>query len=247
MKPNLMPLRPFDQRRIGSGEVLYIFPLPNGPRVLVTTNGTDLTMVTDYGEDLTNFSPDVEEAVKAVYRQMLSEPNRAYTLNGKQVNFPNVMFDCILHDRVYEESQLGQATNVAEALDGDWDLLGAPIENGLASITVLAAMMEDEYKAKQTKHDIWWDRAHVKRGCIATGNGLIERFPRPIITWLNIAPRDGRDLRTGVAQDDPAAIWKCLYGVFERPYRGALIVDVWSGWKVSGNGFQLITEEDVEL
>jgi hypothetical protein len=59
MKYNLMPLRPFNQRRAGSSEVLYLFPLPHGERCVIETNGTEITVHTENGDDLTGFSPDV--------------------------------------------------------------------------------------------------------------------------------------------------------------------------------------------
>ncbi|AKJ73948.1 hypothetical protein HWA87_gp72 [Salmonella phage 35] len=45
MKTHVMKFVPFNQALIGK-EVLYVFPLPYGPRCLVRTNGTDLEVVT---------------------------------------------------------------------------------------------------------------------------------------------------------------------------------------------------------
>jgi hypothetical protein len=177
---------------------------------------------------------------------MMSEPDPRYTLNGKQVRFPWLVFDCILHDCAKEDSELGQATRVNAAIV-DWDLLGAPIAEGDAALLVLAVLTKEEFTAGRARYDLWMERARLKRGIISIGQGLLHKFPRPQISWLEIAPRDEHSDRSGIALDDPEAIWESIYGVFKKGYRGVLIADVWAGWKSNGTAFELLTEGDVEI
>lgn len=246
MKIHLPKIRPFDQHIIGK-ETIYIFPRPHGIRALVKTNGTDLSVFTDTGEDITGFVPEVEAALNTLYSAMLSEPNSKFTTNGVQTKFPDVVFDVIIHDRVTDHMDEGKADNVMAAFEEDWDCLGAPAESGVAKATILSHMFYEEYLNGRCTSDIWMQRAHHKRAIIASGLGIPSWLPSPVLSWLVIAPRTVGHVESGVAAHGAAEAWGMIYNVFKYKYAGVLIIDVWQGWNIRGNAFTYLNEEDVEI
>ncbi|UXR07970.1 hypothetical protein [Salmonella phage SEP13] len=246
MKTHVMKFVPFNQALIGK-EVLYVFPLPYGPRCLVRTNGTDLEVVNaDTTENLTGFVPDLEDHIRRLYSAMFSEPNPKYTRNGEQVVFPFMVFDVILHDRSSTSNDDGSADGVRAALE-DWDDIGVPMNAEKAAMTILCAMLDEEFIAGKTVHDLWWQRAWIKRGLVACGLANPYTYPRPPLKWLTQSPRDWAWEGGGIASDLPSENWDMIYNVFRRKYRAALLADVWQGWKVGGGAFRILTEEEVEI
>lgn len=246
MKIQLPRIRPFDQRTIGK-EVIFIFPRPHGIRAVFKTNGTDTTVHTENGEDITGFAPDVEEAMARLYLTMMSEPNPKYTTNGVQTSFPFIVYDVILHDRVTDFKDLGKADNVVAAFEDDWECLGAPVENGIAKATILSHVLYTEYQQGRCSSDIWMQRAHQRRAIIAAGFGIPSHLPSPILSWMVLAPRTVGRIESGVAALEPGEVWTMIYNTFEYSYAGAMIIDVWQGWNVRGNAFTYLNEEDIEI
>lgn len=246
MKIKFMKFVPFDQLLIGK-ETLYIFPLPHGIRCLVKTNGTEIEVHAEDGEDLTGFAPAVEEALKDVYLRMFSEPNPKYTVNGKQEHFPYYIFDIILHDRVTDILDDGTAEKTVAYREDDWEFLGAPVPASMTRAVVIGGLLEEEYKAGRAKQDMWWHRAWHKRAMISCGFGAQHVYPKPIVGWPEIASRSADHERPGIATDSIDESWDYIYNVFSRRHKGVLIADVWAGWNVNGSAFRIMTEEDVEI
>lgn len=246
MKVKLMPFVPFDQRLIGK-ETIYIFPLPHGIRCLVKTNGTDIEVHAEDGEDLSGFAPAVEDALKAVYLRMFSEPNPRYTTNGVQTTFPYYIFDVILHDRVADIQEDGTAENTVAYREDDWEFLGAPVPASTTRAVVIGGLLEEEYKTGRAKQDLWMHRAWHKRSMLSCGFGRQHEYPKPIVGWPEIASRSSNDTRSGVATDSIDDSWDYIYNMFNRRNRGVLIADVWAGWNVNGGAFRIMTEADVEI
>lgn len=246
MKVHVPQILPFNESVIGK-ETIYIFPLPHGFRCVAKTDGKEITVCRATGEDITGFAPDVEEAFMALCREIMSEPNPRFTVNGKQEVFPDLVFDFILHDRAERYADDGRDDVVKAALLDDWECIGAPIESGKAKATILSHMFYDEYVAGRCPRDIWMQRAQHKRCIIAAGLGVPSHEPLPILTWLTIAPRTVGYVESGIAAHEPGEAWGMIYNTFTENYRGALIVDVWQGWNVRGGAFRLLKEEDVEI
>lgn len=248
MKHPTPKLTPFNQLLIGKSPI-YIFPLPYGPRAVVTCDGCDVSVyVAEYGgrREITGFSPSLEEWFMRLYAAMFSEPDPKYTKNGKQVVFPTLVFDVILSDAADSEDTDGSADALMEHLS-NFDELGAPAPTGSVSALVLCVLLEEEFKKGYTTHDIWWQRSWLIRGLMKIGMGNPYSYPRPEIKPLTQSPREWRFEYNGIASDQPDVCWNMIYNCFKRQYAGALIVDVWQGWKAGGDAYRVLYEEDVEL
>lgn len=255
MKKHLMPIKRFDQARIGK-QVLYIFPLPYGPRCIVRVEHDPIEEETAVAihntEDsswpnIADFVPELSEMFGQLYHYIFNEPNPRYTTKGRQTVFPAIIFDVILHDRTsgYGADD-GTAEHLGKMMD-DFDVLGAPAPKGTVSALIMCFMLEDEYSRGATKSDIWQQRAWLRRALVRAGLCNPYAHPRPLIRELAQAPRQWHWEGNGIASDLPDINWAMIESSFTRSYRGALVVDVWQPWAVNGTAYQLIQEEDVEI
>lgn len=247
MKPHA-PFVKFNQFLIGKAPI-YIFPLPKGPRCLATCDGIDVTITMPSlpkDHDLTGFLPDMEDAIMRLYTAMFDEPNPKYTSNGKQTVFPELVFDMILHDAKTDAMQDGSSKKLAKSMNDFWDL-GAPAPKGSVSALILCPLLASELEAGGTRTDIWWQRAWLCRGLARIGMINPHTNPKPLLRHLTIAPRNWETPQNGIGTDLPKEAWSMIYNCFGRGFKGALIVDVWQGYKVRGDAFRVLLEEDVEI
>lgn len=249
MNSPIPQFQPFNQLLIGKSPI-YIFPLPHGPRVIVACDGDSVVMFKDGDAtrrtEITGFAPYLEAKFAELYTAMMSEPNPAYTLNGKQVKFPTLVFDVILTDAAEGEANDGSDDDVRKHLS-DYDEIGAPAPDGSITALVLCVMFDDEFAKGKTAHDIWWQRAWLTRGLRSINMGNPHMYPRPAIKPLTQSPRNWRYEYSGIASDLPDVCWDMIYNCFAREFDGALIVDVWQPWKARGDAFRVLREGDVEL
>lgn len=247
MKP-LAPFVKFDQSLIGKMPI-YIFPLPNGPRCYATCDGISVTMhlqMLPKDADIQGFLPDIEAALLELYTAMFNEPNPKYTTNGKQTTFPELTFDMILYDANTDEKNDGSSKVLAKHLNDFWDL-GAPAPTGSVTALILCPILTSELESGGTRTDIWWQRAWLCRGLARIGMINPYAKPKPILRHLTIAPRNWDSPTGGVGTNQPDMSWAMIYNCFNRAFKGALIVDVWQGYKVRGDAFRVLLEEDVEI
>lgn len=255
MKKTLMPMTRFDQSRIGK-QVLYIFPWPHGLRCLarieydpieewpvVTLANTD----SKSWPDIADFCPDVTEAIAALYRPLFDEPDPKITRNGRQVVFPTLIIDLILHDRTTGDDRKDGSADVLNAHMEDYVIIGAPAPTGTLCALILCVMTEDEHARGSTRQDIWSQRSWLTRGLYRAGLRNPYSHPRPILRQMTQSPRQWEWESNGIASDLPDVNWQMIDNAFNRSYRGVLVVDVWQPWAVNGNAFKVMTEEDVEV
>lgn len=250
MKLHYPTIRPFDLSRIGKAP-LFLFPIPQGFRCIARTNGTTVEMSSVDGghhEDLTGFAPDIEESLVKLYDAMMSEPNKSYTTNGVQTKFPFVYFELYLHDRTNDPHQVGSADKLVEAMD-DWLDIGIPIDNGTLMATIFAAAVEDEYNRGGTKQDIWMLRSWVKRNLsksLATPQMILKSYS-PILAVSELVKSNPAQLRSGESVEQPDDVYRLLDAASNLPISGVMVIDVWQGWKVSGDIYRFIPIEDLEV
>lgn len=255
MKKHLMSFGRFDQNRIGK-QTIYIFPLPHGPRCIVRVEYDPIeeeTAVRIHNTeerswpDIADFVPDLSEWFGRLYHALFNEPDPRFTRNGKQVVFPAIILDVILHDRTDGNGQdEGSADRLAKRLE-DFDLIGAPAPRDTVCALVMCVMLEEEYAVGSTRCDLWWQRSWLQRGLLRSGLCNPYSHPRPPLRELAQAPRQWHWERNGIASDRPDDNWAMIENCFNRSFRAALVVDVWQPWAVNGNALQLIREEDIEV
>lgn len=244
-----MKLRTFNQADVGT-KPLYIFPLPHGQRALIKTNGTSISVSAidpeDVG-DLTGYAPDLEERFKALYLDMMSEPDQNVTQDGVQIKFPALYFDVILSDVSKTIEWDGAAEMLSPDRLSDFFDFSDTAPAGSVRATVLSVVPESAYAAGKDRYDLWWRRSWLMRGLSRIGMANRYAFPRCQIRALTQTPPDWAAEHTAVCQDDPRRTWDVLYNSWANGHRAALIVDVWQPWAVSGDAFRVLTEDEVEL
>lgn len=255
MKKHLMPMSQFDQSRIGK-QVLYIFPWPHGLRCIAQVDydpveeeaAVKLYNTEDKAwPDIADFVPDVSKALGDLYRPLFDEPTTGTTTNGRQTEFPSVVFDLILHDRAAGPGiSDGSADKTLAALD-DYDLIGAPTISGTSCAVILCAMFTTEFTRGGTRSDLWQQRAWLQRGLNRMGMRNATVHPRPILREMCQSPRQWSQEGGGIASDLPHVNWAMIENTFNRSFRGALVVDVWQPWAVNGTAFKTITADEVEI
>lgn len=225
--------------------VLYPFPLPKGVRAIGVTNGTSVDIYDattgNTTSKLNGFAPHIESALVELYLAMYSEPDKRYTLNGRQVVFPYHVFDMIIHDR--DGSGAGVITDklLAEwSFDDEWP---APPEAVCALI--LANLPRTEFERGADTVDLWQRRAHLKRGLAKIGILNMYANPRPVLRHTTIAPESWEGVfKEGCAGRGSPEFWQQVDNCFEHGYTGCLVMDVWQPWGVRNDAFQLIDDED---
>lgn len=244
MKKPIARILPFDNRHPDK-DLLYPFPLPQGIRAIVTTDGTTTkvfcTTACQVDSNITGFAPHIEEAIAKLYEAMLSEPLPGITVNGTQMYFPGMVFDIIMHDR--EGSGSAKNTNIAYA---DWAIEDWPVSAKQTCAVILSCVPKAAFDKGTDTIDLWMRRSHVSRGLTRMGFANPYAEPRPILRPLTVAPDDWKFPMFGcAARTAKHGFWKQVDNCFQRDFKGCLIVDVVQPWSVSGNAFQLITEDDL--
>lgn len=224
--------------------VLYPMPMPSGMRVIAvaTESGVRIYSTNAAGTngDITGFAPSIERVTHNLYHSMLDEPCPGITQNGFVKYKPGIVFDMILHDR-----NAGGSSAAVESAFDDWCIDPEwPISSSDVCALVLAAMPLDNFNNGRDVYDLWQRRAHVMRGCMRLGMANPYANPHPMIRPATLAPTDWAAPAFGVAGNSGPRFWKQVENCFKNGYVGCLVVDVMQPWDVSGNAFQLITEED---
>lgn len=255
MKKHLMPVGRFDITRIGK-QVLYIFPYPYGMRCVARISHDPVSEESEVQlydtrqtpwSNISDFAPDVTDALSRLYPALFDEPDRRFTRNGRQVVFPSLIVDLVLHDRTDGKTRDEGAATALKAALADYDDIGAPARSGVLCALLLCVMLEDEYNRGSTSADIWQQRAWLKRGLLRMGLRNPYAHPRPVVRELAQSPRSWHWESDGIASDRPDDNWRMIECAFQRSFRGALVVDVWQPWAVGGDAFRLISAEDMEV
>lgn len=236
-------IRPFD-RRDPDKVTLYPFPWPDGQRVVVVTNGTEVHVYDVAGDatgtSLNGFSLALEDEFRKLYSSLYSEPNPRFTRNGVQVNFPWHAFDAMLYDK-----DNGGRADKLRSLMSDWCFdpgWPAPAEDVAAMI--IAHMPYDHFLRGADTVDMWQRRADLKRALIRMGAANPYSVPSPILRFPVIAPYSWDWPLQGCAGSSRVRFWVQVQNCFDAGFGGCLVVDVWQPWSVRGDAFQLITDEE---